>query len=294
LEYHIPTSGGALPNLSESEVSKWGQKDYPLEGMAMFPPVRPMGWPAKEYELETIDYMDEKGHTVNVASPTGGISTTEYDETNDVKRTLSPDNRAIALKEAKPAEAAEKLDTRHEYSNGRLVETLGPEHKVKLAVGKEGKRDEEVSAREQVKYFYDEGSPEGKSYGLLTRTVDSALVGGKEEEPRTTRDYYSGQNGLGWTLRKPTSVVTDPTGLDLVQSTVYDKNTGSVIETRSPGGSSEKVSPPTYVTAFGKEGVAGGQFKEAFGDAIDASGNVWAVDKGNHGIEKFSSSGSFI
>ena len=116
-----------------------------------------MGWPAKEYERASIDYMDQQGHTVDSASPTGGypttsIATTEYNETNAVVRTLSADNRLTALKEAKPAEAAEKLASESKYENGRLVETLGPEHKVKLAVGKEGKHNEEVMAREHVKY----------------------------------------------------------------------------------------------------------------------------------------------
>jgi YD repeat-containing protein len=288
VEYKVPLSGGALPTMTEAEVSKWGQKDDPEEAMAMFPPVRPMGWPAKEYELETINYMDEQGHTVNVASPTGGISTTEYDETNDVKRTLSADNRAVALKEAKPAEAAEKLDAREIYSGSRLVESLGPEHKVKLAVGKEGKHNEEVSAREQVKYFYDEGSPEGKSYGLLTRTVDSALVGGKEEEPRTTITSYSGQGGLGWTLRRPTSVTVDPNGLRLTHTTVYEPKTGQVLETTGPAGSM------TYLSQFGSKGSGEGQLSEPAGMTLDGGGNVWVADANNNRIEEFNSEGSYI
>ncbi|HEX5308014.1 MAG TPA: 6-bladed beta-propeller [Solirubrobacteraceae bacterium] len=294
VEYKVPLSGGVLPNLTEGEVARWGEKDDPVEAMAVFPPDRPMGWPAKEYERETINYMDAEGHTVNVYSPAGGISTAEYNELNEVKRTLSPDNRAIALKEVKPVEAAEKLDDRSEYYEGRLVETLGPEHMVKLQVGKEGKRDEEVSAREQVKYYYDEGSPEGKEYGLLTRTVDSALVAGKKEEARVTSTYYSGQEGLGWTLRKPTSVVTDPAGLDLVHTTVYDKTTGNVVETKAPGGIAETVYPPSFDFPIGSEGSGSGQFNHPEGTAVDPSGNLWVVDKVNDRIEEFSSSGTFI
>lgn len=296
VEYKVPLSGGMLPNLTEGEVAKWGQKDDPVEAeaVAVFPPDRPMGWPAKEYERETIDYMDAEGHTVNVYSPTGGISTTEYNELNEVTRTLSADDRATALKEAKPVEAAEKLDDRSVYREGLLVETLGPEHEVKLQVGKEGKRDEEVSARDQDKYYYDEGAPEGQDYGLLTRTVDSALVGGKDYESRTTRNVYSGQNGLGWTLRKPTSVVTDPTGLDLVDTTVYDKTTGAVVETKSPGGTAEAVYPPSFSFSIGSEGSGSGQFNHPESTAIDSSGNLWVVDKVNDRVEEFSASGAFI
>jgi YD repeat-containing protein len=294
MEYHIPASGTGLPTMTEGEVEKWGQKDYPQEAMAVFPPDKPMGWPAKEYERDTLNYMDEHGHTVNVITTTGGISTTEYNELNEVKRTLSADDRAIAIKEAKPAEAAEKLSTENVYSGGQLVETLGPEHKIKLAVGKEGKHNEEVNAREQTKYYYDEGAPGGKSYGLVTRTVDDALVGTKEEEPRTTRTYYSGQNGLGWELRKPTSVVTDPAGLDLVDTTVYDKTTGNVVETRSPGGTAEAVYPMSFSMDFGSEGSGAGQFDHPERVAIDGSGNVWVDDKHNGRIEKFSSTGTFL
>ena len=66
--------------------------------MAVFPPDKPMGWPAKEYTRATITYIDGNDRAVNVAGPTGGVSTTEYNLYNDVMRTLSPDNRATALK----------------------------------------------------------------------------------------------------------------------------------------------------------------------------------------------------
>ena len=49
-----------------------------------------MGWPAKEYTRATITYIDGKDRAVNVAGPTGGVSTTEYNLYNDVVRTLSP------------------------------------------------------------------------------------------------------------------------------------------------------------------------------------------------------------
>jgi YD repeat-containing protein len=303
LEYDVPLSGSGLPNLTESEVAKWGQKDYPTEAMAIFPPDKPMGWPAKEYERATINYLDQKGHTVNVAVPNGtittpendAIATIEYDETNDVLRTLSADNRAIALKEAESAKVSEKLDSQSKYEEGKLTETLGPEHKVKLAVGKEGKHNEEVMARERVKNFYDEGAPEEKEYGLLTKTTDFAEVGGKEFDVRTTTNSYNGQGNLGWTLRKPTSVTQDSGGLNLVTTTLYDKNTGNPIETRTPKGSgSGSPVPPIYGFASGVVGSGNAQFKEPRGVAVDSSNNVWVVDTENSRLEKITQTGSYI
>jgi DNA-binding beta-propeller fold protein YncE len=291
IEYNVPVSGTGAPHeMTAGEVSKWGEKDDPTVAAAIFPPDEPQSWPATQYKRATVEYLDGQARTVNVMAPGGGIATSEYDEENNVVRTLSAANRATALKEANPVESAKLLDTESKYAEEgtELIETTGPQHKIRLASGSE------VEARSHVKYSYDEGAPSGEEYGLVTKTVDSSLVAGKEEEPRTTRAYYSGQKGLGWKLRQPTSTVTDPTGVDLTRTTLYNETTGNVIETKTPGGTSENVSPPTYSTAFGKEGTGNSQFKDAFDAAVDATGNVWVVDKNNHRVEKFSSSGSFM
>jgi tripartite motif-containing protein 71 len=294
VEYNVSLSGTGLPTMTKEAVKKWGQEDYPLEATAIFPPDEPQPWPASSYKRATIHYIDAQGRAVNTSVPStteyGSVATSEYNATNDVVRALSADNRATALKEgAKSVEAAKKLDTESKYSadGTELLETIGPEHQVKIA-------KEEKLARNQVKYSYDEGAPEGKTYGLVTRSIDDALVGGKEEDQRTTRTYYSGQNGLGWTLRKPTSVAVDPTGLDMVHATMYDKFTGNVIETKAPGGTAEAVYPPAYTGAFGSEGTGTGQFKRPERVALDASGNVWVDDKDNGRVEKFTASGTYL
>lgn len=289
IEYNVPVSGTGAPHeMSSSEVSKWGEKDDPTVAAAIFPPDEPQSWPATQYKRATVEYLDSQARTVNVMTPGGGIATSEYGEENNVVRTLSAANRATALKEANPVESAKLLDTESSFAEEgtELTETTGPQHKIRLAGGSE------VEARSHVKYSYDEGAPESEEYGLVTRTVTSVLVGSKEEEPRTTRTYYSGQNGLGWQLREPTETVTDPTGLDLIHTTLYNKETGNVIETKSPGGTSEAVYPPVYSGVFGSEGTGSGQLKEPFGDTIDPSGNVWVVDKGNHRVQVFSPGGS--
>ncbi len=299
IEYHVPAYGSGAPhNLSETEVSKWGQnKDLPAEGMAIFPPDEPQSWPATDYKRATIQYFDSEGRLVNTVGPTGGIATTEYNALNEADRTLSADNRATALKESceskehcKSAEVATKLDTENTYNTGgQLVETLGPEHKVKLASGSE------VLARGHMVYHYDEGAPEtGEEYSLVTKTTDGAEYEDKEADIRTTLTSYSGQKGLGWTLRKPTSMTTDPTGLDLTTTTEYNETTGNVVATKSPAGTSQAVSPPVYSAAFGSKGSGGGQFSEPMGVAVDATGDVWVTDQTNNRVEKFSPTGSFI
>jgi DNA-binding beta-propeller fold protein YncE len=294
IEYNIPLSGTGLQTMTSGEVAKWAQKDDPVEGTAIFPPDEPMGWPAANYKRATIDYQDEQMRTVNVVSPTGGISTTEYNSENEIARSLSAEDRATALTESSPAAASELLDTKSSYSEGELTDTWGPQHTVKLAKGK-AEANETTNARNHVKYFYDEGAPSGETYELVTKVIDGAETASKEEfDGRTSRTYYSGQNGLGWKLRKPTSTVTDPAGLDLIHSTIYNETTGSVVETRTPASNTEVVYPPVYLSTFGSAGSGNGQFSYPEAVAVDASGNVWVNDDGNGRIEKFSSSGTFL
>jgi DNA-binding beta-propeller fold protein YncE len=313
VEYRVPVAGeGAPHNMSKEEVEKWGQKDKseqenndPTDATAIFPPDEPQGWPASGYKRATIDYMNEKGLVVNAATPSGGISTSEYNELNEVVRTLSADNRVAAMnegcisvekKECKSAEVSEKLDTKTEYNpeGNEIIKILGPEHKIKLSSGSE------VQARAVTRDYYDEGAEqaEGKNeetYNLLTKSTSGALLSnGEEKDVRTTVTSYSGQEDLGWKLRKPTSTTTDPSNLDLVHKTFYDKNTGNVIQTRAPAGNSEHVSPPYFSLHFGGSGSGNGQFKEPWAVALDSTGNVWALDTGNGRVEKFSATGGFI
>jgi DNA-binding beta-propeller fold protein YncE len=312
MEYHVPISGTGLPTLTKEEVEKWGQKDNneyedndPVEGTAVFPPDEPQGWPASDYKRASIGYINSKGLTVNTATPTGGISTTEYNEINEAVRTLDADNRAVAMKEecksvskkeCKSAEVAEKLSTQTEYSpNGSdIVRVLGPEHKVKLASG------EEVEARAVSHDYYDEDAQQAEeknheTYNLLTKSTSGALLAnGEEKEVRTSITSYNGQKDLGWKLRKATSITTDPAGLDLVHTTVYNEATGDVVETKAPGDTSEVVYPPAYSSSLGTVGSGNGQFNHPEGTAVDSSGDLWVTDEENTRVEEFSSSGAFL
>ncbi len=282
VDYNIPLSGTELNTMTKSEVEKWGQTDDPVEATALFPADQPMGWPAKEYKRATIIYLDERDRTVNTATPTGGVSTTEYNTYNDITRVLSPDNRAAALAEgAKSKEASKLLDTESKYNGEgkeekpsepgtQLLETLGPQHTVKLASGSE------VLARNHNRYYYNEGAPEGETYNLATKTTDGAEYEGKEADVRTTTISYTGigsQENLGWKLREPTAITTDPAGLNLIHTTVYDPLTGNVIETKTPAGASKKsTTAPKYTRKFEAATAT-----EPVGVSIDSSGNVWVA-----------------
>jgi RHS repeat-associated protein len=233
LEYKVPTSGlGAPYAMAPVNVSLWGQTDVPAEAMAVLPPDSPQAWPAASYTRAAVYYLDSDGHTVNVAVPGGGISTTEYNSKNDVVRTLSADNRAGAV--AGGSEVWGQLETQSTYSEdgSELLSTTAPQRKVKLANGTE------VLAQHRTKYFYDEGAPEtGGPYHLVTKVTEGALLaGGTEEDVHTTTYSYAGQEGLGWKLHQPTSITTDPSGLKLVRTKLYETSTGYVTDEISPGG----------------------------------------------------------
>ncbi len=303
LEYQVPVSGSGAPyEMGSTEVAKWGQTDVPYEGMAIFPPDKVMGWPAKEYKRETVYYLDGKDRTVNAASSTGGISVAEYNAYNDVVRTLTPDNRLKAVTEGCKAGEECKSATENTYEETgsepgtQLLSTLGPQHTVKLAVGKEGKVNEEALVREHTLYFYNEGAPsKGGPYHLVTKTIDGAETAGKEEfDKRTTETSYGGQSGLGWELRKPTSVITDPSGLDLVRTTEYNGSTGYVTQTKMPAASGKDAKvPPAYFSEFGTAGSEPGQLKTPRATALAPNGNVYVLDMGNSRIEEFTPSGSY-
>jgi DNA-binding beta-propeller fold protein YncE len=312
-EYRVPLSVLGRQALTAAEIAKWGQTDAPADGeaIAVLPPDRPQGWPGG-YVGATIYYMDEHGRTVNISAPSGAISTTEYNEANETVRTLSADNRAAAMKEGcvsvekhecKSAALAEKLDTRTEYSPDRtqIVKVLGPEHKIKLAGGAE------VEARAVTRDYYNNGAKEAEeqnqeTYNLVTSSTTAALLAnGEEKDQRETVNSYSGQNNLGWKLRKPTSTTIDPNGLDLTTATVYQELTNGEGKKEATG-NIEETKPPAVMSAaklsfaapFASKGAGAGQVNGPDEDAVDGGGNVWVADNANNRVDVFSASGGFV
>ena len=331
IEYDVPLSGtGAPHNMSAAEVAKWGQtgEEAPVEATAIIPPDSRQGWPATSYTRASIFYMDQEGRVVNTATPSTGtygtISTAEYNETNDVTRTLSPDNREAALKEGCESESncasvkkAKLLSTENTYNGEgekeaevpepgtRLMLSRGPEHVVKYVAGEEqyeaGEKPKEATARSLSKYFYDEGAPsenprtkKKETYDLVTKTESYAELTSEDNnetvDVRTTKTSYSGQDDLGWPLRAQTSVTTNPGSLNLTSTTEYYESgeaMGQVKETRGAGAEGTF----TYASKVGEKGAELGKLKGPFGIAIDSKGDFWVVDEGNSRIEEFGPEG---
>ncbi len=243
--------------MSSKEVETWNQEKAPSEATAIFPPDEPQTWPATKYKRATIDYMDSQARMVNMATPGGGISTTQYNQYDNVESTLSAENRQTALAEGGNTQLnAARLGTKSYYEDEgtRLAWTEGPGHEIKIAKGNEKvPSGSEILAYNRVLYYYDEGAPTGETYDLVTKTVDEAeSATGEHFDVRTSTTSYSGQNNLGWELREPTSTVTDPEGLKITDTTIYNKETGKVVETRGPasGGAGEvQDSVSVYYTA---------------------------------------------
>ncbi len=257
IDYGVPVSGEAAPyKLGEKEVEAWAQTDDPVEAAAIFPPDEPMGWPAAGYKRASISYLDGHAQVVDQASPGGGIAVSEYNEYNDVIRSLTADDRAAALKEGgKSAEASKRLDTQSSYGaeGTQLESTLGPEHLIKLSNGKE------VQARIHTIYSFNEGAPaEGGPYHLVTKLTQAAEVTGEEgeKEVRTSSESYSGQENLGWKLRKPTSTTANPEGLKSTHTTLFSSSTGEVVETRTPASTGEHSAHDTVSVYYSSESNA--------------------------------------
>ncbi len=301
VEYRVPVSGTGAPyQMTNGEMAKWGQKkDLPSEATAIFPPDEPRGWPAPAsgYKRATVLYMDEHARTTNTLSPSGAISTVEYNTLNEVTRTLSASDRAIAMKETceselkcKSAEVAKNLSSEKIYNGEgtQLLETFGPEHEIKLPNGTE------EETRDRQKFAYNEGAPSsGEKYNLVTKSSSWAENAAKKElDPHETTTAYSSwaQGELGWTLRKPLVTTETTNGKTVTENTKYSSETGAPVESLT----ATTTATPVFSLQFGALGSGTGQFKEVFGVAVDPSGYVWAMDKGNHRVEKFTSGGLFV
>jgi streptogramin lyase len=268
-----PPGPPGRPNMTATAVEKWGQTDIPAEATAIQPPDAHQGWPASSYTRATIYYLDSSGRLVNTSRPStfsnGSISMTEYNETNDVVRALSPDDRQTALEAgSKSSEVAKSLSTYYSYREecskesenkheaegtpgARLCDVEGPQHEIKYMAGKEQR---ESLGRLHTKYFYDESSLEGKTYNLQTKSSTLAELANEEEvEVRKTTTSYSGQSNLGWKLRAPTSVTVDPEGKKLTSTTLYNSTTGQITETRAPAGGAGGSSHDTKLIYYSAE-----------------------------------------
>lgn len=226
--YQVPLSGSGAPNqMSPESIAAWGQKDRPVGASAIFPPDTVPSEPPASWSRAAIHYLDFGGREVNTATPGSGVATSEYDVYGNVVRSLSSANRVRALAAGAGSVAlSEKIDSRSKFENKgtEMVESLGPEHQIKLANG------ETVRARTRTTLAYDEGAPAEKDPHLPTKTtVQAKVTGGAENaDAKVTKTEYD------WTLLQPTKVVKDYGGLNITESTTYIASTGLVEGTYKP------------------------------------------------------------
>lgn len=258
--YGVPLSGTGAPYaMSAGDTANWAQQDNPVAATAIFPATEvPTSLPPADYDQATIYYLDSDGNLVNIAAPGGEITTSEYDGDGNLVRTLSAGNRATALATGSTtqdhAAASVNLDDEYTYdANDEVTDEYGPEHYVTLRSG------DAVLARSHTQYVYNtSGAPTtGGPYLDLPTTMSVGVLeagGSSDTDVQTSTYQYDGQSNLGWTLRKPTSMTTDPSGVDLVSTTKYD-NVGDVTETRQPanpsGGDAHSTQTTYYIAGTG-------------------------------------------
>ncbi len=87
----MPVSGSGAPyEMTSTEMAKWGQTDDPNEAMAIFPPDKVMGWPAKEYKGRERLLPRRQRSRCEHGTADGRDLSVEYNLYNDVIRTLTP------------------------------------------------------------------------------------------------------------------------------------------------------------------------------------------------------------
>lgn len=283
--YEVPTTKDGThdeyrPDLTATEVAKWGQGEAPVTATAVFSPGHPSS--ATDLRGAAVSYLNAQGRTVNTADYAGtdatgwNIDTTDYDDHGNVVRQLTAGNRAEALNpaDADPAlglptdtaAAANALSTVNVYAYdatgvGDLVDTFGPYHLVTVP-GQGGGQASLVGARAHTHNVYDNGTETAHPTGGLLHLLTSSTTGASlsplpvatgEVDQRTTTTAYalSSSDATGWTFRAPMKVTTDPGGLNISTITRYDAATGAVIETRQPRstGADAAATATVYYTA---------------------------------------------
>jgi RHS repeat-associated protein len=253
IDYAVPltTAAGGPVNMDTGTVAGWAQTDAPTSAVAIFPPSHVPSSPpiASDWQYAQIDFYNASGQEVNTASYTGGawaVTTTQYDAYGNTTWTLSAADRAAALASANPAGTATTLASVNVYACDNfgvidpscdnddqqyevLTDSYGPAHTADVDGTVE-------TIRSRTAYTYDQGAPDadtdadGSPYMQVTSQTDSASVGdglpgSATADARTTiYTYANSTTSIGWTLSQPLTIVTDPSGSDLVRTRVYNTN----------------------------------------------------------------------
>ena len=254
LDYSVPltTAAGGPVNMDAATVATWGQLDVPTSAVAVWDPAHvPASTPTTtDYQYATVYYYDADGRGVNTGTYVNGawaVRTTEYDAYGNITRELTAANRATALASSSPLATAQSLDTRYLYACDNfgtiaactsgtqkylvLTDTYGPAHSANVDGTTETVRTHTVDAYDAAAPNSDTDSS-GNPYILRTSetvsaSVGSSIPGSSTADARTIQYLYSnGTDMLGWTLGTPLKTVTDPSGLAITKTTVYNENAG--------------------------------------------------------------------
>lgn len=236
--YEVPltTAAGGPLNMDASTVGTWNQTDPPASAAAIFPATHVPSSPpsANDWQYAQVTYYDANGRQVDTATYGSGawnVATTQYDGYGDEIGDLTAANRAEALAAgSSSASVAAELETVSEYTaaadgSQELTDIYRPLHNANVP----GQGVQQI--RDHVHYVYDQGAPStGGPYDVITTQTDSASIGAgipgaSDTDSRTTQSVYSnGSDNTGWTLRTPVQTITDPGGLAITTTTVYNEN----------------------------------------------------------------------
>jgi RHS repeat-associated protein len=254
IAYQVPVSGSGAPyDLGPKTVASWGERDYPVDATAIFPPDQvPTSPRPSDFSHATVHYLDPEGYEANTASPVlpgaegQSISTTETDQHGNVVRELTPQNRLRALAAGSESVIrSDRLASTSLYSSDgtELLQSWGPQHQVRLENG------EVVQATTHKKIGYDERAPTPPSGTPMPhmpsweQTSAYVEVGGQDVDKQLTtieNNYY---------LRKPISTTVDPSGLDITSATAYDGKTGLPTSVSQPKGGGAGTTKFVYYSA---------------------------------------------
>ncbi|MER6298968.1 DNRLRE domain-containing protein [Kitasatospora sp. NPDC001539] len=280
--YDVPLSGANAPYpLGPSDVAAWGQSDAPTDATAVLPPdAVPASHDGKAlgtaaYARASLTYTNASGREVNLATPGGGITTTEYDAHGSPVRTLSAENRILALATTgeglnklralgiagrSTADRAQVLSSLSVYSadGKRLVEQYDPlqlvtlEHDLAasgtapaLAAGAE------VPARAHTVTGYDENRP---ADAAASDRETSVSVGARIDGYAADADVRTTTTAYDWAQGLPTRTVQDPAGLKITTATGYDA-AGRVVSQSRPNSTGSDAG--TTVTTYYGTGATG-------------------------------------
>jgi RHS repeat-associated protein len=237
--YGVPLSSfDSRPAMDAAGVAGWGQVSVPTDATAVLPP--DVSYSNSSHNgssgvtgRATITYLDVEGRKVNVATPGGGITSTDYDDFGNVIRELTADNRAraidtttsgpsaaelsdLGLLKLTATQRAELLATTSVYSpdGKRLMETFGPIHRVVT-----GTTPGPVPARTHTVNSYDKDRP---SNAVVSDQITGTIVGARAIGAAADVDQRETRTEYDWARGKPNKTIVDPTGKNIQTVTAYD------------------------------------------------------------------------